>query len=198
MTAVAMNESRWKTLEILSSASLSCNQLSVAGTLLEAGSFYPIMTRIWITNGTPTIPGILNPLMAACDRGFVPDEVHILSNPGVADSVAKASEKLDVIIDAYGGDPDVEAYELEHETDFREIVNFHRATIETAEENGDPIAVDVTPGRKFMSAIGFQAGFRFGADHVFYFHRKAGSYYGQFYPEIPRTATDLIDFTEVL
>lgn len=156
------------------------------------------MTRIWVTNGTPTMPGILNPLAAACDRRFIPDQAHILSNPGVADSVAAASEMFDIIIDAYGGSADITQYSLESETDFPEIIDFYHSTIEAAKENGDQIAVDVTPGRKFMSAIAFQAGFRFGADHVFYFHRKSGGYYGQFYSEIPRTATDLIDFTEVL
>lgn len=156
------------------------------------------MARIWITNGTPTMPGILNPLTAACDRGFVPDRARILSNPGVADSVAAASETFDTIVDAYGGDVDITQHSLEHETDFPDIVGFYRSAIETAKDNGDTIAVDVTPGRKFMSAIAFQAGFRFEADHVYYFHRKAGGYHGQFYAEIPRTATDLIDFTEVL
>jgi len=156
------------------------------------------MARIWVTNGTPTMPGILNPLTAACDRGFVPDQAQILSNPGVADSVAAASEMFDTIIDAYGGSADISRHGLESETDFPEIIEFYRSAIEAAEKNGDEIAVDVTPGRKFMSAIAFQAGFRFGADHVYYFHRKAGGYYGQFYSEIPRTATDLIDFTEVL
>jgi hypothetical protein len=144
------------------------------------------------------MPGILNPLAAACDRRFIPDQAHILSNPGVADSVAAASEMFDIIIDAYGGSADITQYSLESETDFPEIIDFYHSTIEAAKENGDQIAVDVTPGRKFMSAIAFQAGFRFGADHVFYFHRKSGGYYGQFYSEIPRTATDLIDFTEVL
>lgn len=156
------------------------------------------MSRIWITNGTPTLPGILNPLTAACDRGYVPDEARILSNPGVADSVAVTSDMFDVIIDAYGGDADVHKHRLDRETDFQGIIDFYRSAIETADENGDTIAVDVTPGRKFMSAIAFQAGFRFGADHVYYFHRKAGGYYGQFYSEIPQTATDLIDFTEVM
>lgn len=144
------------------------------------------------------MPGILNPLTAACDEGFVPDEARILSNPGVADSVSAASDMFEVIIDAYGGNADVSQHELDHETDFRDIIQFYRSAIEKAKENGDTIAVDVTPGRKFMSAIAFQAGFRFGADHVFYFHRKAGGYYGQYYAEIPRTATDLIDFTEVM
>jgi hypothetical protein len=156
------------------------------------------MARIWVTNGTPTIPGIVNPVTAACDEGFIPDKARILSNPGVADSVATASEICDLVVDAYGGDADVQPHRLEHETDFASIVDFYQSAIEAAHENGDEIAVDVTPGRKFMSAIAFQAGIRFDADHVYYFHRKAGGYYGQFYAEIPRTATDLIDFTEVL
>jgi hypothetical protein len=156
------------------------------------------MGQVWVTNGTPTIPGILNPLAAACDRGYVPSEARILSNPGVADSVAVAAELFDVTVDAYGGEIDISIHSLDEETDFRGIIEFYRSAIETARENGDAIAIDVTPGRKFMSAIAFQAGFRFGADHVFYFYRKAGGYHGQFYAEIPRTATDLIDFTEVM
>lgn len=156
------------------------------------------MTQIWVTNGTPTIPGILNPLTAACDRGYIPDKAWILSNPGVADSVDQAIDQFEVIIGAYGGDAEIAKYSLDHETDFRGIIEFYKTTIEAARENGDSIAVDVTPGRKFMSAIAFQAGFKFDATHVFYFHRKAGGYYGQFYAEIPRTATDLIDFKEVL
>lgn len=156
------------------------------------------MARIWVTNGTPTMPGILNPVTAACDRGYVPDEVWILSNPGVAEYVAEAADRLEVIIEAYGGDGHISTHDLGDETEFRRIIEFYRSTIEAVRANGDEVAVDFTPGRKFMSAIAFQAGFKFGADHVFYFHRKAGGYYGQFYAEIPRTATDLIDFKEVL
>lgn len=156
------------------------------------------MVRVWVTNGTPTMPGIVNPLTAACDRRYVPDEVWVLSNPGVAESVATATDYFEVVVDAYGGDADISRHELDDETDFGAIVEFYRSRIEAARENGDTIAVDVTPGRKFMSAIAFQAGFTFEADHVFYFHRRAGGYHGQFYPEIPRTATDLLDFTEVL
>lgn len=156
------------------------------------------MAQIWVTTGTPTIPGILNPLTAACERGFVPDRAQILSNPGVAESVTIASERFDSIIDAYGGDADISKHNLNNETDFPDIIGFYQSAIETAEKNGDTISVDVTPGRKFMSAIAFQAGFRYGADHVYYFHRKAGEYHGQYYAEIPRTAAELIDFTEVL
>lgn len=155
------------------------------------------MSLIWLTIGTPTTPGIVNPLTAACDTGYIPDQVHILSNPGVADSVAAAKERFKAIIDAYDGSAEISTYDLATETDFREIIAFYRSTISVAHETGDSVAVDVTPGRKFMSAIAFQAGFKFDAEHIFYFYRKSGGYYGQFYSEIPRTATELIDFTEV-
>jgi hypothetical protein len=144
------------------------------------------------------MPGILNPLMAACDEGYVPDEVQVLTNPDVADTVSVACEHIEVVIDAYGGEAEIEQVELLEETDFEEIVHYYRSAIQDARETGATVAVDITPGRKFMSAIAFQAGIQFDADHVYYFHRKAGGYYGQFYPEIPRTATDLIDFTEVI
>lgn len=144
------------------------------------------------------MPGILNPLMAACDRGFVPDEVSVLANPDVADTVEEACEHVDVVVDSYGGDAEVRQAELVDETDFEAIVHYYRSAIRDARETGATVAIDITPGRKFMSAIAFQAGIQFDADHVFYFHRKAGGYYGRFYPEIPRTATDLIDFSEVV
>jgi len=156
------------------------------------------MSRIWVTCGTPTIPGILNPLTAACHQGYVPHEACILSNPAVEKSVVEATDSFKDIIDTYGGDAKIHRHDLDYETDFEAILEFYRSAIEGARAGGDTIAIDVTPGRKFMSAIAFQAGIQFDADHVFYFHRKSGAYYGQFYPEIPRTATDLIDFTEVV
>lgn len=144
------------------------------------------------------MPGILNPLMAACDEGYVPDEVSVLTNPDVAETVAEACEHIEVVVDRYGGDAEIERRELLEETDFEAIVHYYRSAIQDARSTGATVAIDITPGRKFMSAIAFQAGIQFDADHVYYFHRKAGAYQGEFYPEIPRTATDLIDFSEVV
>jgi hypothetical protein len=87
------------------------------------------MAHIWITNGTPTMPGLLNPLAAACDNGYIPDEVRILSNPGVADSVAAASDMFGTIIDAYGGDATVSKHGLETETNFRGIIDFYQREV---------------------------------------------------------------------
>lgn len=40
------------------------------------------------------------------------------------------------------------------------------------------------------------AGMRYDADHVFYFYLSDYGFYGGLYPEIPRTAVELIDFAE--
>jgi len=64
------------------------------------------------------MPGILNPVTAACDRGYVPDEVWVLSNPGVTEYVAEATDRFEVIVDAYGGDADVSVHDLDDEIGF--------------------------------------------------------------------------------
>jgi hypothetical protein len=140
---------------------------------------------------------VVNTLTAACDRGYIPDRFYILSNAGVADAVDQIITICEQVVEQYNGELTVVRTDLESETDFKSIFEYYKSAIGDAGPE-DAVAVDVTPGRKFMSAISFQAGFQLDADHVFYFHRKAGPYQGAYYPEIPRTATELIDFTEVL
>ena len=96
------------------------------------------------------MPGILNPLMAACDEGYVPDEVSILTNPDVAETVDEACEHLEVIVDRYGGDAEIEQRELLEETNFGEIVHYYRSAIQDARSTGGTVAIDITPGRKFI------------------------------------------------
>jgi len=83
---------------------------------------------------------------------------------------------------------------LDDERDFDSIVEFYQRTIDDASEDAK-VAVDVTPGRKFMTALAFQAGMRFEADHVYYLYLYSNGYYDRLYPEIPTTGVDLMDFT---
>lgn len=137
----------------------------------------------------------MNPVIAACEEGFVPDRVHLLENPGVDEEGDQALAFVDRIVETYDGDATMASSMLDDERDFEEIVAFYREHIGDATET--EVAVDVTPGRKFMSALAFQAGMRFGADHVFYLYLRSDSYYGRLYPELPRTGVDLMDFTGV-
>ena len=61
---------------------------------------------------------------------------------------------------------------------------------------GAEVAVDITPGRKLMSAIAFAVGMEYDADHVFYFYISSEEYFDLLYPEIPRSAANLYDFSE--
>jgi hypothetical protein len=111
-------------------------------------------------------------------------------------TVGRAETLAEAIVDEYDGSLETSRESLDAERDFEAIVSYFRDNIQTAEET--EVAVDVTPGRKFMSAIAFQAGFQYNAEHVFYLFLDSNEYYGRIYDDIPSTAVDLIDFTEVL
>lgn len=157
--------------------------------------------RVWITNASTNVEAVINPVIAACDDGFVPDRVHLLENPSVDEEGDEALAFIDRIVETYDGDATLASEMLEDERNFEAIVAFYRNSIEAAKDTDSgaqtEVAIDVTPGRKFMSALAFQAGMRFDADHVFYLYLQSNSYYQRLYPELPATGVDLMDFTGV-
>lgn len=152
--------------------------------------------RVWITNASTNVEAVLNPVIAACDEGFVPDEVHLLKNPGVDAEGDETLACIDRTVETYDGDATLDAEMLDDERDFEAIIEFYRRAIGNAPEDAE-VAVDVTPGRKFMTAIAFQAGMRYDTDHVYYLYLYSNAYYDRLYPEIPTTGVDLMDFTGV-
>jgi hypothetical protein len=162
------------------------------------------MDNVWVSSGSTTVEAMVNPINAACagdgiDEAFVPDTVYFCGNPGLGDALVDAEEITRTMLDQYGVDePTVEVNDVEHETDFGGIVSHFQTAIESAREANANVAVDVTPGRKFMSVIAFNAGTTFDADHIFYFYLTSTEYYSCVYPEIPKPAAELYDFTEVL
>lgn len=157
------------------------------------------MGRAWVTTSSTNVEAMVNSLTAACHEGFVPDALYVVENPGVADEVARALDLASTIVTAYGGDdPEIHVTALADETEFDRIHAHIRDAIETVHDEGGEVAVDITPGRKFMSAIAFAAGMRYDADHVYYFHLDETDFFGQLYPGMPRTAARLYDFREEL
>lgn len=156
------------------------------------------MERLWITNGSISIPPVVNPLTAACDEGYLPTDIHVLDNPGTKAVTSAAMPLLKTAVTAHGGaEPTVTVERIEDELDFEGIVAYLRSSIEAGAAADADIAVDVTPGRKYWSIISFQAGYEYGADHLYYTHLPK-AYFGEVYPTIPRPAFDLIDFMAVL
>lgn len=162
------------------------------------------MDNVWVSSGSTTIEAMVNPIAAACagdgiEDAYVPDTVHFLDNPGLGNAISEVTAITRAILEQYGvDDPTIETTHIEHETDFAGIVSHYHTAIEDAHAADANVAVDVTPGRKFMSVIAFNAGTTYDADHVFYFYLKSSDYYSRVYPEIPKPAAELYDFTEVL
>lgn len=157
------------------------------------------MERVWITNGSTSIPPVVNPLIAACHEGYLPTDVYILDNPSIAPVTDAATEMIENVLTHYsGGDPEVTISSIEDEADFDAISDFVTGHIDQAQSVGADVAVDVTPGRKFWSIFSFRAGLLFEVDRLYYLHVLSDEYFGQCYPTIPRTATELIDFTELI
>ena len=155
------------------------------------------MSKSWVTTASTNVQAMTNSLTAACDEGYVPDAIHVLEMANVAQQVDEALEDATRVIEAYGGDePSIHFTEIDREVDFERIHEHVRSAIESADDNGNSVAVDITPGRKFMSAIAFATGMRYDADHVYYLYISSTDYFGRRYPEIPRTAAHLYDFAE--
>ena len=156
------------------------------------------MVNAWITNGTTTLEAMVNPINAACDEGFVPDRLYMIENPKVTDEVARAVDLATEIVDTYGTDElDIRMTSIESELNFDRLYTHTKEAIEEVHEDNGEVAVDFTPGRKFMSALAFATGMRNDADHVYYFYLE-DSPRGRIYPSIPRTKSRLYDFTEEL
>ncbi|MEF8771993.1 hypothetical protein [Halodesulfurarchaeum sp.] len=155
------------------------------------------MERIWITNGSTSIAPVVNPLAAACHDGYVPNTIYILENPLISKVTELVTTMMKTIVTAAGGDePEITVEQIDDEVDFDAIISYLQDAIATGEGVDREVAVDVTPGRKFWSIISFQVGISKDVDHLFYIHLETGEYFGQVFPEIPRTAINLIDFTE--
>lgn len=158
------------------------------------------MTRYWVTTGSTHPEAVVNPLAAACAvRGYIPDRIHLLMNAGLAGRQKRLVELLSTTVEAYGdASPTIDITELEVETNFTGVAHHYQSAIQAAREVDGAVAIDVTPGRKFMSVIAFQVAIQDEADHIFYLYVNSGELFGRVYPDIPRTGTTLYDFIEVL
>lgn len=157
------------------------------------------MKRVWVTNGSTRIAPVINPLAAACHEGFVPTDIYVLDNPEIEDVTDSVVSLMKTVVTAHGGEePSIEVETIQDEVNFDAIIDYLQAAIETGRGDDAEVAVDVTPGRKFWSIISFRAGFEYDVDHLYYVHLSTSEYFGECYPTIPRTAINLIDFTEVV
>ncbi len=160
---------------------------------------------LWISTVGRSPYAVVNTVWAAKRfEGIVPDEVLLFHTGDQDEQIAAELETvrahLCAILDRHadairGVAVDGSAGGFRRQLD--EVVFDHRYA------DWD-LALDMTPGRKFMSALVFAAGVKLhhhstrGAVAVYYLHLKDDRYHGLPFPYIPVAAQELVDiFAEV-
>ena len=77
------------------------------------------------------------------------------------------------------------------EEDYETYADTYRTALK--ESRGKPRSIDITPGRKFASAIGMKIAIEENVDSIFYLHLLDDSYADIAYPQIPRSLVKLVD-----
>jgi len=147
--------------------------------------------KVWITTVGTSVFAVVNPLWAACIHdGFAPERIHLLKNTRVEHNVPEVRAWLTRILKCYGVEPEF----VEHEGDEDDMSAFARLLRGVVEsEKGNEIAIDMTPGRKFMSAYAMFAGLMFGVSKVYYLHLYDLTYQNQAYVLIPFNHQKLVN-----
>ncbi len=124
--------------------------------------------KVWITTVGTSVFAVVNPVWAACILdGFVPERVHLLKNEKIEGNVQTVKNWLTSILECFGVRPEFH----EHDADEDNMDSFARTLISVVKsEVGNEVAVDMTPGRKFMSACAMAAGQKFRVSKLYYLH----------------------------
>lgn len=133
-----------------------------------------IFVKVWITTVGTRPFAVINPIWLACRKGeFVPERVYLIWNEGVEREKEVVEKAVRLILESYGvRNPEIIAGDETkvREDDFsglRDLLYKIKGL-----EQGNEVAVDMTPGRKFMSALLMGVGFNKEGpvEKVYYLH----------------------------
>ncbi len=152
-----------------------------------------MITKYWITFIGSSPFAVINTIWAACKQGYVPDCLLFLVNEELNETWENTVIRwVPLVLEEYGiSEPRIVRLNVA-ETGFHEIKDFYGSYISSFKEKGE-VAVDITPGRKYMSAIAMAAGISENANHVYYLHLKDSNYQDKPLSLIPVHKCQLID-----
>ncbi len=153
--------------------------------------------RTWITNvDRRFLFSTINPLWAACVLdSFIPEKVILITGGGLERKTESIRTWLTSIIQGYGKEPIFEECMLD-EDDINSYYNSFVHLIKKEKEN--EIALDITPGRKFMSAIMMSGGLKLKISRVYYLHLKDYSFVERPFVTIPLAYQKLKNIRELV
>ncbi len=167
--------------------------------------------KFWITTVGWSSFTVINPLWAACNlpsnKQFIPDKV-ILFNNGyknefVKGNVKKVCDWIERILNEYDiSNPIIDLIDAD-EDDMNKFADTFRITMEnlkSIEEKNEEakIAIDMTLGRKFMSAIAMNLAKKFEVEKLYYLRLWGREFQNLPHMKIPMANQKLISIMEYI
>jgi len=156
--------------------------------------------RVWITTVGWSTFAVINPVWAACFNGdFIPEKVILLNNAyknkKIEGNLKIVVEWLERILRGYSVKyPLIKPCDAD-EDDIMEFGQIFEGILQ--EHQTHEVAIDMTPGRKFMSgiamALGFKEEYKSFVKHLYYLHLWSFDYQNYPFIEIPLKMQKLID-----
>jgi hypothetical protein len=154
--------------------------------------------KVWITTIGSSPFAVINTLWAACElEDFKPERVYLIYNDKMLRELQTVKDWIGRITVEYAG-ARAELIEREcSEEDFIRYSKLLNQIISEEKNRGNTVAVDITPGRKIMSAFSMHHGLE-KADRVYYLHLLNQRYQNQSFMEIPAEEQNLIDMKKMV
>jgi hypothetical protein len=159
------------------------------------------MTSVWISAGTYLPTNIINPIYAACEEDRIPDEVYVLTPDEYAID-AFLDDFITAVAAEFGTEMTVTQTQTGDAQDFKQFNTHFRELLDQHEE--DNVAIDLTGGPEIYPALMFREVTlnQLRVNHIYYLQYSQAKdeelYQTKFYPELPTTAIELHDITEVM
>ena len=155
--------------------------------------------RSWITTIGPSPFAVINTFWAAVERdSWISERIFLIYNEETVQYLPGISKVMESIILEHGGKrPEIRCTSI-NEDDLAQVYRTYQRVIDEERKNENEIAIDITPGRKYMSAFSMHAGLKNGSiDRIYYIHIRGRKFMNQPYPMIPVPYCDLEDIVSI-
>ncbi len=157
--------------------------------------------KVWITTVGKSPFAVVNPIWMVCRKGkFIPNRVYLVWNEEVEEVKKTVERMLGIILQNYGV-PELKIIADEsvkvREDDFNKFKSVISEICNKELNEGNEVVIDMTPGRKFMSALAMVLGL-LKKISVYYLHLTDLSYQNKSLVLIPFSIQKLYDMKEEL
>lgn len=159
--------------------------------------------RAWVTVVGWSPMAVVNTLWQACEQGLAPTHIYLLGSleqPQVQRSLQEVERYLRAILPEFGvPNPVIETRPIDEDDllGFRQTLN---RTLLDARQQCQQVVLDITAGRKYMSAFGLALGRRadLNLERLYYNHLYERRYEHVPHPLIPRWQQRLYNLLEMV